>query len=112
MRGEFYAYAAGMMLAAGGVVTGVDGTGAVGVGLGLTSVSLEGPEGLGLSEGSMDSEGEGLGVSFRSPKISVGPESVGVLKFLYSRPSWRGCMIFFHVAAAGFPEARTRSGVS
>lgn len=80
----------------GGVgVTGREGVGGVGVGeggvLGFSDqtggLGLVGAVGLtvGSSEGS--SEGEGLGDSWRSPKMLVGPEGVCCLKDLYSKPS-------------------------
>lgn len=65
---------------------------------------------VGSSEGS--SEGEGLGDSSRLPKMFVGPPRVGVLKSLYSRPSWIGIMSFLQIWAAGLPETYIRAGVS
>ena len=65
-------------------------------------------EGEGSSEGSGLSEGEGDGSSSsssssRSPKILVGWPMMGVGKVLYSSPSCRGAMTFFHIWAAGLP---------
>ena len=103
-------------------VTGREGVGGVGVGVGeggvlgfsdpFGGVGLVGAVGItvGSSEGS--SEGEGLGDSSRSPKMLVGPPRVGVLKSLYSRPSWMGIMSFLQIWAAGLPETYIRAGVS
>ena len=104
----FY-YAAGDTGAVGLGVTGKDGTGALGLGL-VISVPLELSLAEGLSEASSD--GEGLGVSDNSPKMFVGPERVGVLKALYSKPSLSGYIIFFQICAAGLPVTYIRAGVS
>ena len=88
-------------------VTGKDGVGALGVGISVPLVLLLSE---GLSEAS--SEGEGLGVADNSPKIFVGPERVGVLKALYSKPSLSGYIIFFQICAEGLPVTYMRAGVS
>ena len=86
----------------------MEGFGALGVGMSVPVVSL--PLSDGLSEASSD--GEGLGVADSSPKMFVGPDRLGVLKDLYSRPSLSGYIIFFHICAEGFPVTYIREGVS
>ena len=59
---------------------------------GLVSSPLGSPEAAGEEDDSGD--GDALSTTVRLPKIFVGPERVGVLKFLYVRPSLRGYMAF------------------
>lgn len=116
----------GLSVMGGEGSTGKEGLGLTGR-LGLTGSEGEGGrvgesetigESLGDSDGDSDGDsegdsvGSGEGDSLRSPKISVGPLKVGVLKVLYSRPSWIGCIILRHIWAAGLPETFIRSGVS
>ena len=86
----------------------MEGTGADGVGISVEVAEFPEPEGLPESS----AEGEGLGVSESSPKIFVGPERVGVLKAFFSKPSCKGCIIFFQICAAGLPVTYIRAGVS